>query len=42
MTLTRSFIAASGRNMRDPAMQDAVRRDIFINLLRELQAGKSA
>lgn len=26
--------------VRDPAMQDAIRRDIFIDLLRELQAGK--
>jgi hypothetical protein len=27
--------------VRDPAMQDAIRRDIFIDLLRELQAGKT-
>jgi hypothetical protein len=27
--------------VRDPAMQDAVRRDIFIGLLRELQAVKA-
>lgn len=27
--------------VRDPAMQDAIRRDIFIDLLRELQAGKA-
>jgi hypothetical protein len=27
--------------VRDPVMQDAVRRDIFIDLLRELRAGKA-
>ena len=27
--------------MRDPAMQDAVRREIFIDLLRELKVGKA-